>query len=123
EPAPAAEPAPAEPPAQACGGPKDIPDIPAEQSDAPSSLAEWKAGCEVNTVGPNSEAPDCTVTVLREWAKVTCTGDVLGYEEMDGFGREGFDYFKHFTPNSMLSFVIRMRRGQSQKVRMCRQKE
>ncbi len=119
-PAPAPPPEPAPPPAPACGPPDKVPAIPAERSDAPASLEEWKAACPVNTQGPNSHAPDCTSMVLREWLKVTCTGKMLGFEEMDGFGVEGQDYFKLFTPNQALSFVVRLRKGQSQKVRMCR---
>ncbi len=74
-------------------------------------------------VGANSEAPDCSVTILRDWAKVTCTGDMLGFENFEGFGVEGGDYFKTFTAGKLLSFVVRLRKGQSQKVRMCRPKE
>lgn len=120
EPAPTA--APAAEPAAECGDLKTIPDIPSDKSDVPSQ-EEWNKGCKVNTVGPNSEAPDCEMTIVREWLKVKCTGDMKGYELMDGFGNEGQDYFKFFTPDQVLSFVIRMRKGASQKVRMCRAKE
>jgi hypothetical protein len=106
-----------------CGPPDKIPAIPEGSSDAPKDLAEWNTGCEVNTQGPNSQAPDCTSVLVREWLKVTCKGDMLGYEEMDGFGAEGADYFKLFTPNQLISFVVRLKKGKSQKVRMCRPKE
>ncbi len=121
----AAAPEPAAPaePAQKCGSLKDIPDIPEGRSAPPKDLAEWNTGCKVNTQGPNSHAPDCTAILKREWLKVTCTGDMLGFEQMDGFGVEGNDYFKMHTPGKLLSFVVRLRKGQSQKVRMCRPKE
>lgn len=121
EPAPA--PAPAAEPAAPCGAMNEIPDIPAEKSDAPKDLAEWSTGCPVNTQGANSHAPDCTSVLKREWLKVTCTGDMRGYEQMDGFGVEGRDYFKLFSAGKMISFVVRLRKGASQKVRMCRPKE
>ncbi len=109
-------------PAAACGSASDIPAIPATKSDPPG-LAEWASACSVNTQGANSQAPDCTSKIKREWLQVTCRGGMLGYEKMDGFGVEGHDYFKQIKPGKFVSFVLRLRKGQSQKVRMCRKKE
>jgi hypothetical protein len=111
-----------EPPPPACGPPNEIPDIPADRSDPPS-LAEWATGCDVNTQGAGSQAGDCTLKIKREWLQVTCRGEVKGYEELEGFGSEGLDYFKQIVPGQLASFVVRLRKGKSQKVRICRDKE
>ena len=104
----------------ACGAASSVPDIPGGRSNPPT-LEEWGAsGCDVNTQGAGSHARDCTMKVLREWLQVTCRGDVLGHEQMDGFGSNGLDYFEHFQPGSIGSFVVRLRPGISQKVRICR---
>lgn len=108
--------------APSCGDAKTIPNIPSTES-APPSVAEWEKGCAVNTQGANSQAKDCTLKVLREWAKITCTGKVLGHEKMEDFGQEGQNHYKLFKEGEMGSFVVRLRKGHSQKVRLCREQD
>ncbi len=96
-----------------------VPLVPTTKSNPPT-IAEWKAGREVNTQGPNSHPDDCTMKVVREWLKVDCFGDVLGYENMEKFGRKNVDYFEHFKQGKLGSFVLRLKKGQTQKVRICR---
>ncbi len=105
-----------------CGDATTIPNIPSTESPPPS-VAEWEKGCAVNTQGANSQAKDCTLKVLREWAKITCTGKVLGHEKMEDFGQEGQNHFKLFKAGEMGSFVVRLRKGHSQKVRICREQD
>lgn len=105
--------------AAGCGASATIPKIPSTES-SPPTVAEWKSGCAVNTQGANSQAKDCSLKVVREWAKVACTGDVLGHEKMDGFGQEGQNHFRMFKKGKLGSFVWRLRKGHSQKVRICR---
>jgi hypothetical protein len=105
-----------------CGPPSTIPDIPSERSDPPT-LAEWGNACDVNTQGAGSQAADCTMKIKREWLQLTCRGKVSGYEQFDGFGNEGQDYFQQIRQGEMASFVVRLRKGRSQKVRICRGNE
>ena len=105
----------------ACGPPSTIPDIPDTRSNPPS-LEEWATGCDVNTQGAG-KAADCTMKVKREWLQITCRGNMTGYEQFDGFGTLGQDYFEQHTAGQMASFVVRLRTGRSMKVRMCRDKE
>jgi hypothetical protein len=134
-PAAASSPAPTEAPAPAasasgdanadkptCGGPKEVPEIPATTSNPPST-DEWKTACEVNTQGKGSEAKDCTIMVLREWLKVTCTGAVEKIQDMTDFGALGNDYYETVTPGSIASFVVRLKKGKNPKVRICREKD
>jgi hypothetical protein len=112
----------AEPAAGECGSPKEIPAIPDAKSNPPS-VEEWSKGCAVNTQGAGTEAKDCTMEVLREWLKVTCNGDVIRVEDMDGFGNEGDDHYKTVTPGKVASFVVRLKKGRNPKVRICRAKD
>jgi hypothetical protein len=102
-----------------CGPPNEVPSVPSDKTDPPQGT-EWTNGCDVNTQGANAQPPNCTMKILREWLQVTCKGDVLGYEEMEHFGNEGSDYFKQIVPGSMASFVLRLKKGTNQKVRICR---
>lgn len=102
-----------------CGDAASIPKIPTTES-SPPTVAEWKSGCAVNTQGANSQAKDCSLKVVREWAKLACTGKVLGHEKMEDFGQEGQNHFKMFKKGELGSFVWRLRKGHSQKVRICR---
>jgi len=103
----------------ACEGPNVIPSIPATRSKPPT-LDEWGTACDVNTQGANSQAADCTMKVKREWLQITCRGNMTGYEQFDGFGTVGQDYFEQHRAGQMASFVVRLRKGRSMKVRMCR---
>ena len=105
--------------AQECGSTKTIPTIPTGRSNPPT-VAEWKTACEVNTQGANSEGQDCTSHILREWLRITCRNDITGVENFEGFGAEGLDYFKVINKPDLVSYVVRLRKGHSQKVRMCR---
>lgn len=105
--------------AVSCGSPDTIPPIPATRSKPPT-LSEWGRACDVNTQGAGSQAPDCTMKIVREWLQVTCRGKVTGYENFTDFGNEGADYFKQVELGEMASFVVRLRKGRNQKVRICR---
>jgi hypothetical protein len=105
-----------------CGPPSVVPEIPASRSNPPT-LAEWGSACTVNTQGAGSQAADCTTKIKREWLQITCRGNITGYEHFDGFGNEGQDYFKQITRGELASFVVRLRKGRNQKVRICRGKE
>ncbi|MBW2523928.1 MAG: hypothetical protein JRI23_07130 [Deltaproteobacteria bacterium] len=105
-----------------CGDPKTVPDIPSERSDPPQG-AEWDSACQINTQGANASPPNCNMRILRDWLMVTCRGDVLGFEKMENFGNEGFDYFKQIVPGQMASFSIHLSKGTSQKIRICRKKD
>ena len=112
----------AEPAKPTCGDPKTVPDIPAERSDPPKG-AEWDSACQINTQGANAAPANCNMRILRDWLMVTCRGDVLGYEKMERFGNEGFDYFKQIVPGQMASFSIRLSKGTNQAIRICRKKD
>jgi hypothetical protein len=105
----------------ACGPPSEIPDIPDSRSNPPS-LEEWGTGCDVNTQGAG-KAADCTMKVKREWLQITCRGNMTGYEQFDGFGTLGQDYFEQHRAGQMASFVVRLRKDRSLKVRFCRGNE
>ena len=108
--------------ATSCGPLSTIPDIPSGRSKPPT-LAEWGQACDVNTQGAGSHPGNCTMKIKREWLQVTCRGNMTGYEQFEGFGSLGLDYFEQHRVGQMASFVVRLRKGQSQKVRMCRNKE
>lgn len=95
-----------------------IPPIPTEPSNPPQGV-EWKEGKAVNTQEPNSQPDTCDVRVLREWLQVTCRGDYFGYEKMENFGRKFADYYESVDPGRVVSFVLRMKRGRTQAVRIC----
>jgi hypothetical protein len=107
-------------PAPAADGP--IPAIPDGRSDPPTS-AEWSAAKNVNTQGANSWPEDCTSKIVREWLQVNCTGKITGYEKMENFGKLHADYFESILPGKLASFVLRMKKGKTQSVRICREKD
>ena len=109
----------ADKPAEVAGG---VPDIPETQSKPPS-VAEWATGKEVNTVGPNSAAKDCTMKIVREWLKINCTGKIVDATMMEGFGKDGFDYFQSVKPGTMADFVVRVKKGGALKLRINREKD
>jgi hypothetical protein len=117
--APAATaPATAEAPAGAGAG-KGIPEIP-EGRSKPPSVAEWNDAAEVNTQEPNSQPDKCFTKVVREWLKVHCDGNVVGVEAMEAFGKQNADYFYSVRPGKAADFVVRLKRGKTQKLRICR---
>lgn len=100
-------------------GVSDIPAIPTTNSDPPKGK-EWDQGVEVNTQAANSRPADCVMHVLREWLSIYCSGDVTGFEKMENFGREGFDYYMSIRKGKHAHIVLRMKKGRSQKIRICR---
>jgi hypothetical protein len=101
-----------------CGDKSKVPAIASDDSDPPK-LTEWDKACEVNTQGAGSQPSDCTMRVLREWLQVTCRGDYGGFEKMENFGKEGFDFFKQIQAGSLVSFVMKLKSGRNQKIRIC----
>lgn len=100
-----------------------IPAIP-EGRSRPPTVAEWGAAAEVNTQEKNSQPDRCEVKVVREWLRVSCRGsDILGYEKMESFGSKNADYFEMIQPGKLASFVLRLKKGKTQTVRICRQKD
>lgn len=99
-----------------------IPDIPSGRSKPPT-IAEWKDATEVNTQGANSRPPDCHMKIVREWLKVNCSADDVTGEisKQEGFGNENADYFKSIKPGKHVDFVMRLRKGTVQKVRIHRE--
>ncbi|HOU89594.1 MAG TPA: hypothetical protein PLU22_01050 [Polyangiaceae bacterium] len=114
--APAVASAPAPAPPVADEGP--IPLVPTEPSNPPQG-PEWDAGIALNTQEIHSQPEDCHLRVLREWLQVTCRGPYTGYERMVEFGRKNQDYYESIQPGKMVSFVVRMRKGKTQSVRIC----
>lgn len=99
-----------------------IPAIPEGKSNPPT-VAEWGAAEEVNTQEKNSQPDKCEVKVVREWVRVSCRGEIVSYEKMEGFGTKNADYFEMIKPGNLASFVVRMKKGKTQSVRICREKD
>ena len=100
-----------------------IPEIP-EGRSTPPTVAEWGAAAEVNTQEKNSQPDKCEMKIVREWLRVSCRGDdIVGYEKMEGFGTKNGDYFEMIKPGNLASFVLRLKKGKTQSVRICRQKD
>ncbi len=97
----------------------EVPDIPSERSNPPQG-AEWDQAQLVNTQGANARAERCSMRILREWLNIYCTGDVIGYEKMEDFGKLQVDYFEKISPGKYASFVIRLKKGKNPKIRVCR---
>jgi hypothetical protein len=100
----------------------DVPDIPGSRSNPPQG-AEWDQGVAVNTQGANSRAKRCSMFVLREWLNIYCTGKVIGYEKKEDFGTVNVDYFEKIVAGKYASFVIRLKKGENQKIRICREND
>jgi hypothetical protein len=118
--------APAEPtggsapaPAAAAADDGPVPAIPEGQSNPPVG-DEWSGARAVNTQAKSSWPPDCTMKILREWLQVNCTGKILGYEKMENFGRPQVDYFESIDPPRIASFVVRLKKGKTLGLRICR---
>lgn len=101
---------------------EDVPDIPGVRSNPPQGT-EWDSAPLVNTQGANARADRCSMRVLREWLRIYCTGDVIGYEKMEDFGSLQNDYYMKISPGKFASFVIRLRKGKNPKIRVCRTKD
>ncbi len=111
QPAPTPEPAPV-----VDEGP--IPLIPTERSNPPQGN-EWLQGKEVNTQNVHSQPDKCEMRVLREWLQVTCREHYVGYEKMENFGQKFSDYYESVDPGRVVSFVLRLKKGKTQAVRIC----
>lgn len=98
---------------------KAIPDIPSERSKPPT-VEEWKTGTVINSQQKNSRPDKCEMKIVREWLKVKCEGDVLGINDLDGFGVEGTDHFKAFQEGKFADIVVRLKVGQSLSTRIPR---
>jgi len=118
-PAPAAPPPPSAPEENLDDG-QPIPKMPAKKSNPPAG-AEWDRGKKVNTQAANSQPDGCSLTVLREWLRVYCDGKITGYEKMENFGVRTSDYFEQVVPGKYASFVLRMKKGKTQAIRICRE--
>lgn len=110
------------PPGAKYMGPGNVPDVPETRSNPPT-VDEWKNAAEVNTVGANSAPSGCSMHIVREWLKVNCSGKIEGVSDMEGFGKKGFDYFDWVQAPSVADFVVRLRRGNSLKLRINREKD
>jgi hypothetical protein len=122
--APTAAPAPADaaPPAKLSFSVGEMPLVPTTASNPPQG-GEWDLGVVVNTQGANARAKQCSMRILREWLNIYCTGDVIGYEKKEDFGRINVDYYEQISPGKFASFVVRLKPGHSQKIRICRSKD
>lgn len=125
----AAEPVAAEPVAAAANTERkisfnltDVPDIPEGKSNPPQGT-EWDSAPLVNTQGANARGEKCSMRVLREWLRIYCTGDVIGYEKMEDFGTLQNDYYMKISPGKFASFVVRLRKGKNPKIRVCREND
>jgi hypothetical protein len=97
-----------------------IPKMPAKKSNPPVGK-EWDRGKAVNTQAANSQPDGCDMKVLREWLRIYCDGKIVGYEKMENFGKKGVDYFEQVVPGKYASFVLRMKKGKTQAIRICRE--
>jgi hypothetical protein len=98
---------------------KTLPDIPSDRS-APPTIEEWNKGTVVNSQEKNSRPDKCEMKIVREWLRISCQGDVLGINDLDGFGAEGTDHFKHFEEGKLASIVVRLKEGQALSTRIPR---
>ena len=101
---------------------KTIPDIPSDRSKPPT-VDEWKAGTVVNSQEKNSRPDKCELRIVREWLKINCTGDVLGINDLDGFGAEGTDHFKSIKEGQLADIVVRLKENQALSTRIVRNAE
>lgn len=98
---------------------KSIPDIPNERSKPPT-IEEWKTGTVVNSQGKSSRPDKCEMKIVRDWLKIKCEGDVLGINDLDGFGAEGTDHFKAYKEGLWADIVVRLKEGQALSTRIPR---
>jgi hypothetical protein len=98
-----------------------VPLIHQEKSDPPG-LADWDKAAEVNTQHEHGIAKDCSMKVVREWVRVFCRGEILGYQDLAEFGKKTVDHYVSVKESS-LSFVGRVKPGPRQFVRICRKSD
>ncbi len=98
-----------------------LPPIPTTRSNPPVG-SEWNDGVPVNTQGANARGKNCRMLLLREWLNIHCTGNIIGYEKKEDFGKLHDDYYEQIIPGKLASFVIRLRPGHHPKIRICRQR-
>jgi hypothetical protein len=98
---------------------KSIPEIPSGRSKPPT-IEEWKTGTVVNSQEKNSRPDKCEMKIVREWLKIKCEGDVLGINDLDGFGAEGTDHFKALKEGQFADIVVRLKEGQALSTRIPR---
>lgn len=98
--------------------PSAVPLIPEKNSDPPK-YEDWQNAREVNTQHEHGRAKECSIKVVREWVRVFCRGEILGYQDLVEFGKKTVDHYVSVKENS-LSFVGRIKRGPRQSVRICR---
>lgn len=99
-------------------GTSTLPAIPTTKS-SPPKVAEWEAAADLPVVDPSTQADKCTLKVVREWLRVTCNEDYSGYEEVTNFGAKDADYFEFVQAGKVVSFVVRLKAGDAQSVRIC----
>jgi hypothetical protein len=97
-----------------------VPDIPDAKSNPPQGT-EWDQGVPVNTQGASARAKQCSMHILRDWLRIYCAGKVVGYEKKEDFGELGQDHYEKFVEGKYASLVIRLRKGKTQKIRICRE--
>lgn len=95
-----------------------VPLIPQGKSDPPK-LEDWEKATEVNTQHEHGIAKECSMKVVREWVRVFCRGEILGYQDLVEFGKKSVDHYVSVKESS-LSFVGRIKQGPRQSVRICR---
>lgn len=98
-----------------------VPLIPQEKSDPPKS-EDWEKAAEVNTQHEHGIAKECSMKVVREWVRVFCRGEILGYQDLTEFGKKSVDHFVSVKESS-LSFVGRIKQGPRQFLRVCRESD
>lgn len=96
-----------------------VPLIPREKSDPPKT-EDWEKAVEVNTQHEHGIAKECSMKVVREWVRVFCRGEILGYQDLTEFGKKSVDHYVSVKESS-LSFVGRIKQGPRQFVRICRE--
>lgn len=95
-----------------------VPLIPLEKSDPPKA-EDWEKAAEVNTQHEHGIAKECSMKVVREWVRVFCRGEILGYQDLTEFGKKSVDHYVSVKESSV-SFVGRIKQGPRQFVRICR---
>lgn len=58
--------------------------------------------------------------VWREWVSIKCEGDFKGFDDNFNLGKETQDWFRATKLGKFASVVIRMQKGKTQRLRICR---
>lgn len=85
-----------------------LPAIPDGRSKVPT-LGEWGMGVTVNSAAEPVRAPDCSVTLLREWLKAKCMGS--GASISFGAGTEGLEKYEFVNADAFGDVVMRLHPG------------